>query len=233
MRALPGVDLRIAGSGAFEADLRAKARALDNVHFEGRLDSVQLGRLFRGARAVVVPSLVCETFGYVVLEAFAEATPVIVRDLGALPELVAESGGGLVFDSQEGLVEAIGRLANDPRLAATLGANGYRARRDVWSEAHHLERYFDLIDQARRSRRVRFDRAHTLERGLQSPDRAGRELASGVASALRVPLPKPKPRTPGADATGLARNTVGERGCVSAPNLELHTYPIPARSASE
>src|ERR671932_1703874 len=104
MRRLPGLDLRIAGSGGYESALRERARGLDNVHFEGRLDAAQLAALFRGARAVVVPSLVYETFGYVVLEAFDEGTPVIVRDLGALPELVAVSGGGLVFRTEEELV---------------------------------------------------------------------------------------------------------------------------------
>src|SRR5207302_6093572 len=101
MRRLPGLDLRIAGAGQYEPALRERARGLPNVHFEGRLDAAQVAALFRGARAVVVPSLVYETFGYVVLEAFHERTPVVVRDFGALPELVAESGGGLVFDSQD------------------------------------------------------------------------------------------------------------------------------------
>ena len=100
MRRLPHLDLRIAGSGPFEADLRRQAEGMANVHFEGRLDSAEVAALFRGALAVAVPSLVYETFGYVVLEAFAEKTPVVVRDLGALPELVAESGGGLVFRTQ-------------------------------------------------------------------------------------------------------------------------------------
>ena len=113
----PGLDLRIAGSGQYEAALRDRGRGLANVHFEGRLDAAQVAALFRGARAVVVPSLVYETFGYVVLEAFAERTPVIVRDLGALPELVAESQGGLVFDSHEGLVAAIDRLVRRRRAA--------------------------------------------------------------------------------------------------------------------
>ena len=81
----------------------------------------QVAALFRGAVAVVVPSLVYETFGYVVLEAFAEGTPVVVRDLGALPELVAESGGGLVFRLGDELVEALGRLADDADLRDRLG----------------------------------------------------------------------------------------------------------------
>src|SRR4029077_751601 len=105
MRHLPGLDLRIAGTGRYEGELRRRAAGMPNVHFEGRLDADRVAALFRGARAVVVPSLVFETFGYVVLEAFAERTPVVVRDLGALPELVDESCGGLVFRSADGLVE--------------------------------------------------------------------------------------------------------------------------------
>src|SRR5690606_33020609 len=71
MRMLPEVDLRIAGTGPYEVHLRAMARDLPNVHFEGLLGGRELSRLFHGARAVVVPSLFPETFGYVVLEAFA------------------------------------------------------------------------------------------------------------------------------------------------------------------
>jgi glycosyltransferase involved in cell wall biosynthesis len=158
MKRLPNLDLRIAGSGPFEAVLRRLAEGLTNVHFEGRLDSAGVAALFRGALAVAVPSLVHETFGYVVLEAFAEKTPVVVRDLGALPELVAESGGGLVFRTQNELVEALDRLASDTELRVTLGCDGFFARHGLWSEAEHLDRYFALIEQKRRAGRVRLDR---------------------------------------------------------------------------
>ena len=154
---VPDVDLRIAGSGRYESALRERARGLANVHFEGRLDTAEIAALFRGARAVVVPSKVYETFGYVVLEAFAEGTPVIVRDLGALPELVAESQGGLIFDGIEGLARGIERVVHEPRLRNRLGANGLAARHGLWSESAHLERYFELIDQQRRGRRIRTD----------------------------------------------------------------------------
>ncbi|MGE5756640.1 MAG: glycosyltransferase family 4 protein [Planctomycetaceae bacterium] len=153
MHRLPGLDLRIAGSGQYEAALRERARGLDNVHFEGRLDAARVAALFRGARAVVVPSLVYETFGYVVLEAFAERTPVVVRNLGALPELVDESRGGLVFDAPDTLVAWLQRLATDDELRDSLGENGLRTRHEVWSEAEHLRRYYALIDRHRRARK--------------------------------------------------------------------------------
>ncbi len=152
MNRLPHLDFRIAGTGVFEPELRAQARDLPNVHFEGRLDGPNVAALFRGARAVVVPSLVYETFGYVVLEAFHERTPVIVRDLGALPELVNESGGGLIFGNHDGLVCAIEQLVGDEGLRDELGENGYLKRHSLWSEHVHLERYFELIGECRRNR---------------------------------------------------------------------------------
>ncbi len=180
MHRLPHLDLRIAGSGPFEGELRRLAEGMTNVHFEGRLDSAQVAALFRGAVAVAVPSLVYETFGYVVLEAFAEKTPVVVRDLGALPELVAESGGGLVFRSGDELVGALDRLARDADLRDRLGCDGYFARQSVWSEAEHLERYFALIGETRRARRVRVDRAHRVPEPVR---RGPRPIPSDASQA--------------------------------------------------
>jgi glycosyltransferase involved in cell wall biosynthesis len=169
VRYLPGLDLRIAGTGRFEAELRRRAEGLANVHFEGRLDAARVAALFRGARAVVVPSLVYETFGYVVLEAFAERTPVIVRNLGALPELVGESGGGLVFDTQDELVDALRCLAEDDDFRETLGGHGEQARHDLWSESKHLDRYFALIERCQRARGLLVDRPASVSEWGANP----------------------------------------------------------------
>jgi glycosyltransferase involved in cell wall biosynthesis len=185
MPRLPHLDLRIAGSGPFEKELRAQADGMSNVHFEGRLDSSQVAALFRGALAVAVPSLVYETFGYVVLEAFAEKTPVVVRDLGALPELVAESGGGLVFRTRDDLVSALETLAGNSNLRVRLGCDGYFARQGLWSEAEHLERYFGLIGEKRRGRRIRIDRAHPLREPTR---RAPVQAAKPQSTSAPLPL---------------------------------------------
>ena len=49
MRYLPEVDLRIAGTGPYEGELRALAADLPNVQFEGLLGGEALARLFRSA----------------------------------------------------------------------------------------------------------------------------------------------------------------------------------------
>ncbi|HEX8199306.1 MAG TPA: glycosyltransferase family 4 protein [Isosphaeraceae bacterium] len=153
MKYLPEVDLRIAGAGPYEARLRALARGRPNVRFEGLLGGPELARLFHGARAVVVPSLFPETFGYVVLEAFAVRTPVVVHQgAGALHETGVASGGGLGYRTDAELLLALRRLVHDDDLRDELAHRGFALRTGEWSEAAHLDRYFDLIQGLRAGR---------------------------------------------------------------------------------
>ena len=128
-------------------ELRRRAAGLEHVRFVGRVHPQALRELYAGAVAVLVPSLVYETFGLIALEGFAQRTPVIVRDLGAPPEVVADSGGGFTYRTQDELVEAMERLRTNPALRAELGSRGYEAWRRLWSEDAHLEAYFAAIEE--------------------------------------------------------------------------------------
>lgn len=153
MKFLPEVDLRVAGTGPYEGKLRALARGLPNVRFEGLLGGPALARLFHGARAVVVPSLFPETFGYVVLEAFAVRTPVVVdQGGGALAETGVASGGGLGYRTDAEMLLALRRIVHDDDLREDLAHQGFAMRTGEWSEAAHLDRYFDLIQTIRAGR---------------------------------------------------------------------------------
>jgi glycosyltransferase involved in cell wall biosynthesis len=145
MARLPGVDLKIAGSGPLGGELRKLAASLPNVQLLGMLDAPALRELFRGARALIVPSEYYETFGYVVLEAFSTGTPAIVHDNGALPELIEASGGGRSYKTDEELIGAMEALACDDALRERLGEMGRRAVETVWSEQAHVDAYLDLV----------------------------------------------------------------------------------------
>ena len=145
MRSVPEVDLVVAGGGPDEPELRRIARDAANVRFAGLLDPPGLGRLLAGARAVVVPSLFFETFGYVVAEAAAVGTPAIVHDRGALPGLIAAGGGWIVYRTERELVEAIRRVGTDPALRAELSDRAGEAARTLWSEARHMGSYLGLL----------------------------------------------------------------------------------------
>ena len=150
-------DLLIAGDGAYADELHKQAAGLDHVHFLGRVHPDELRNLYAGATAVLVPSLVYETFGFIALEAHAQRTPVIATSLGAVGEVAQESGGGLIFHDTAELVAAMERLRTEPRLRDELGQRGHRAYVERWSEEPHVASYFEAIEQARGLRRGTID----------------------------------------------------------------------------
>jgi glycosyltransferase involved in cell wall biosynthesis len=139
--------LFIAGSGRYEAHLRRLARDSGNIRFLGYVSGQQLDNLYRRAVAVLVPSVVYETFAQVIVEAFAQKTPVVVRNLGGMPELVRESGGGLIYDTEEALVAAMDHLLADRSRRDELGVRGFQAYQRNWTPEAYLERYMALIDE--------------------------------------------------------------------------------------
>ena len=149
MAKLPDIDLKIGGAGPKESQLRRKASGLPNVHFLGQLSLSEMAELYYGAVAVVIPSLLYETFGYVAVESLSLGTPVIVHDCGALPELVDASRGGLTYRSDDELLQAMRLLAEDSDFRRQLSERGLEAAGKVWSEEAHMDRYLSLIEDVR------------------------------------------------------------------------------------
>jgi glycosyltransferase involved in cell wall biosynthesis len=148
-RSYDAADLLIAGDGDQEGDLRRRAAGLRHVRFLGRVHPAELPGLYAGAVALIVPSLGFEVFGLVLLEAFAQGTPAIVHDIGALPEVIQDSGGGLTYRTEQELVDAMEQLRLDPALRADLGARGRAAWIERWSEDPHVASYLAAIAEAR------------------------------------------------------------------------------------
>jgi glycosyltransferase involved in cell wall biosynthesis len=147
--------LWIAGTGNYESQLRQLAGTSENIRFLGHQTERELKGLYRNALAVIVPSLFYEVFPLVTIEAFRQRTPIIVKNIGGLPEIVEDSGGGFVYDSEEQLKSAIDRLASEPTLRAELGSRGYQHYKHNWTPEAHFERYFDLIEELSARRRER------------------------------------------------------------------------------
>jgi len=83
------------------------------------------------------------------LEAFRHGTPVLARNLGGMAELIADSGGGVTYSSDEELIAAMDRMLDEKEERATLGLNGYHAYQRQWTTQAYLDRYFGLIDDIR------------------------------------------------------------------------------------
>ncbi|HEX9445982.1 MAG TPA: glycosyltransferase family 4 protein [Candidatus Binatia bacterium] len=144
-RNYPRARLLIAGAGDYEPELRRMAGGGDNVRFLGHCAEERLDALYRGAVAVVVPSLCFEGFPLVLVEAFRQQTPVIARAIGGLTEVIGESGGGSTYRTEQELLASITGLLEDPARRQSLGRSGYEAYRKSWTVEAHMSRYFALI----------------------------------------------------------------------------------------
>jgi glycosyltransferase involved in cell wall biosynthesis len=125
------LSLVLAGDGTERQNLEALAGRLgvgDRVRFLGAVPDDQLIELYADA-AVVAYVPFDEDFGYVTLESFLSAKPVVtLRDSGGPLEFVEDGVNGAVVEATpETLAEAINRYAGDKTLAASHGAAG-RAR---------------------------------------------------------------------------------------------------------
>lgn len=96
---VPGVLLKIAGTGPLEQELKSyveERQLRDRILFTGFLSGQQLVDVVSGAKCVVLPSEWYENGPYAIMEAMAAGKPVIVSDLGGLPEIVSDGETGYI-----------------------------------------------------------------------------------------------------------------------------------------
>jgi glycosyltransferase involved in cell wall biosynthesis len=143
--AAAGVSLDVIGAGPEKEQLEQLAAARGgDVRFLGYLTGDALRDAISGARAVVVPSEGYENAPLSVLEACGLGKPVIVADIGGIPEMVADGETGWMFPprSVEALAERlrfVAELADDDVSAA-----GAAARRRV-AEEFSPQRYMEGV----------------------------------------------------------------------------------------
>jgi len=83
--------------------------------------------------SVPVPS--GEAFGTYQVEALAAGVPIVQPNVGGYPELVEATGGGIIYEPNDGetLAKALASLLNKPDRVRTLGAQGRKAVLEKYS----------------------------------------------------------------------------------------------------
>lgn len=112
----------------------------------GTLSEERKLSVIKSCDAIVLPSRV-ESFGLVLLEAFNFKKPVIVSDVGPLPEIAHESGICVPWGSPTELAVEIKRIALNEELRNKLGYNGYKKLQqfDISNGLHVVNRTLNEV----------------------------------------------------------------------------------------
>ena len=117
-------------------------------HYRGVLDRQEKIEFLRTLDVLSVPATYDEPKGMFLLEGMACGVPVVQPRRGAFPEIIEQTGGGLLVepDDAESLVEGILRIYNDPALAEKLGQNGFEKVREHYSVARMCDRALEVYE---------------------------------------------------------------------------------------
>ena len=128
----------------------AAAGLAGDTDFLLNLDRPAKIAFLRSLSVLSVPATYGEAFGLYLVEAWASGVPVVQPQHGAFPELLAESGGGLLCepDDPQSLAERLEELILDPERAAMLGARGAQAVREKFTVEAMAKGVLDVFQRA-------------------------------------------------------------------------------------
>jgi len=145
-----GISLRLAGAGPLEAQARERRCVV-----LGHLSKEKVYQEMRHAVALVAPSNWYETFGLVVVEAFANGLPAIVSRGGAMEEIVEDGVTGLLVAPGDaaGLAAKMAWAAARPEAMAEMGRNARHTYEARYTPERNYAMLMKIYEDAIRTRR--------------------------------------------------------------------------------
>lgn len=146
-RRFPEVQLRLAGEGAYETELRALVAELEltkQVVFLGSLSPEKLTKEYQKASIFVLPSIWPETFGKVGIEAMSAGRPVIATDVGGVKDWLRNGRNGYLVKpgSPREIASKLALLLSDEDSAKRMGQTA-----QLDAQAFSIERFAHNIEQ--------------------------------------------------------------------------------------
>ena len=160
---MPRLSLEVAGylppeHRAYLERLKSEAEA-DRIPFRyhGELPREEKAEFLRSLDIFSVPCDYREPKGLFLLEAMACGVPVVQPDHGSFPEILRQTGGGLLVkaDSVPALAEGIQRFATDDDLRERTGRAGAASVRAEWTSTQMAERALSAYQSIASSAAVR------------------------------------------------------------------------------
>lgn len=147
--ALP-IKLLIVGGGSminFLKELIVKKKVRERTIFTGPVPFTEVPRFQNMLDIAVYPS-VSESFGVSVLESSACEKPVVVSNVGGLPEVVKDGETGIIVEKQnpKQTAEAIEKLILNKSLREQLGRNGRQRVEKKYNFSENIEQMVEFYN---------------------------------------------------------------------------------------
>lgn len=151
----------------FVAGLKARLGAeglLADCEFRPNLEHGAKQDFVCGLTVLSVPAHYGEAFGLYLLEAMAAGVPFVQPATAAFPEIVAESGGGILCaaDDVDALAAGIVEVVTQEGLARRLGTSGRAAVERIYNSEAAARRLSEVYDKAIRARTQGLSQAASL-----------------------------------------------------------------------
>lgn len=152
---LPGYELKIMGDDTTGEAKRLKAyveqRKIKNIEFLGFKSGIELEKVIKGARFILIPSIWYDNLPNTALESFQYSKPVIASNIGSLPELVVEGVNGFLFEAgnASALIETIKKL-DDDETVIKLGLESRKILETRFAPQAHYDALMKVFDKVRK-----------------------------------------------------------------------------------
>ena len=136
--------LLIVGEGALKEKINeivVRNNCQDKIKLLGKIDNISLNNLYANASAVTIPSIWPENNPLVALEALANGAPVVVSNLGGLPEIAEKIDESLIFGDLEELKKILIEF-DETKYSAESIKDIYER---YFSPARYLKDYLKLL----------------------------------------------------------------------------------------
>ncbi len=159
LKQIPKCHFAISGNGhaRYREDLETQSRRLGlqgRVYFVGTVEDM---RDFYGACQVACVPSSAETFGRVVIEAFAMGVPVVASAVGGICEIVENGVTGLLvpYGDVDGLADRILRLLDDAALRQRLTTVARHRAESLYREEQYHSRICSIVEEVASGRKGR------------------------------------------------------------------------------
>lgn len=120
----------------------------NDIEFIEDFRTESLGSFFEGLTLLSVPVLEGEAFGLYQIESLASGIPLVQPKLGAFPEIIEASGGGVIYqpNSAETLAQKLVEVLSNPEQIKLMSINGRKSVEEKFNTKILIQRMIEVYE---------------------------------------------------------------------------------------